>query len=96
MRPYSYEVFSPTWVTHLPGPTVLYMDNTPAINLAHDPMNHDKAKHIERRHLHIRELRTRGDIDVRYIKSEHNIADMFTKHCVRARFQRLRQSIMNA
>ena len=82
---------------HAPsGPTVLYMDNTPAINLAHDPMNHDKAKHIERRHLHIRELRARGDIDVRYIKSEHNIADMFTKHCVRARFQRLRKSIMNA
>ena len=77
------------------GPTVLYMDNTPAINLSEDPVNHNKAKHIERRHLHIRELRSRDVIDVRYIKSEQNTADMFTKHLPRARFQTLRKTIMN-
>ena len=82
---------------HAPrGPTVLYMDNTAAISLASDPVNHDKAKHIERRHLHIRELRARGVVDVRYVKSEQNTADMFTKHLPRVRFQALRKTIMNA
>eukprot|EP00965_Chrysotila_dentata_P026944 894261-Pleurochrysis_carterae.AAC.1 len=39
-----------------PGPTELRMDNSGAINLAHDHMSHAKSKHIHRRELKIREL----------------------------------------
>ena len=77
------------------GPTTLLMDNTAAIDLAHDPTDHSKAKHIERRHLHIRELRARKIVDVRYVKSEKNAADIFTKHIPRSRFQTLRAMYMS-
>eukprot|EP00965_Chrysotila_dentata_P024651 816803-Pleurochrysis_carterae.AAC.1 len=45
-----------------PSPTELRMDNSGAINLAHDPVCNAKAKHIDRRELKIRELVADGTI----------------------------------
>ena len=64
-----------------------------AIALSADPVNHAKAKHIERRHLHIRELRARNIVDVRFVKSEHNTADMFTKALSSELFRRHGESL---
>ena len=76
-------------------PTVLRMDNTGAINLAHDPVAHASSKHIARRELHIRELVEKKEVDVRHIKSKANVADIFTKPLPRSEFEALRNVLMN-
>ena len=75
-------------------PTLILMDNSSAITLAKDPVNHSKSKHILRRELHIRELYQRGDVDIKYVKSAENLADVFTKHLDRVSFQKHRDNLM--
>jgi hypothetical protein len=77
------------------APTVLRMDNMGAINLSENNMTSDRSKHIERRHLHIRELVSRNLLAVKYIKTDANVADIFTKPLERKRFQMLRKLLMN-
>ena len=62
------------------------MDNMGAINLSENNMTSDRSKHIERRHLHIRELVSRKLLAVKYIKTDANVADIFTKLLDRKRF----------
>ena len=71
------------------------MDNMGAINLSENNMTSDRSKHIERRHLHIRELVSRKLLAVKYIKTDANVADIFTKPLDRKRFQMLRKLLMN-
>lgn len=77
------------------APTLLRMDNMGAINLAENNMTSNRSKHIERRHLHIRELVSRKLLAVKHIKTDANVADIFTKPLERKRFQMLRKMLMN-
>eukprot|EP00965_Chrysotila_dentata_P074604 2464215-Pleurochrysis_carterae.AAC.2 len=64
----------------LPGPTELRKDKCSAINLAQDLLSHAKStKHIHHRELKIRELVADGTFKPKYVKSEDNTADIFTK-----------------
>eukprot|EP00965_Chrysotila_dentata_P211851 6186679-Pleurochrysis_carterae.AAC.3 len=71
-----------------PGTTKLRMDNSGAINLGHDPVSHAKSKHIHRRELKILELVADGVVKPKYVKSEDNTADIFTKPLGRVAFQK--------
>ena len=54
-------------------------DNTSAINLAKSPIVHSRIKHIEIHHHFIRDHINKGDIDLKFIDTSHQIADIFTK-----------------
>ena len=60
-------------------PTVLYVDNQGAIELAKDSRSCKRSRHIERRYLKVRELVADGEIVVKHVSSRENHADMFTK-----------------
>ena len=77
-----------------PGPTELRMDNSGAINLAHDPVYHGRSKHILRRELKIRELVADGVIKPKYVKGPDNTADIFTKSLGRVPFQKHRATLL--
>ncbi|CAN1176981.1 Retrovirus-related Pol polyprotein from transposon TNT 1-94 [Linum perenne] len=63
----------------VPLPATLYGDNTSAIQIASNPVLHDRTKHIET-HVHfIRDLIRDGDIQVQYLNTENQIADLLTK-----------------
>ena len=51
----------------LSKPTVIYVDNSGAIELSKDLKSCTRSRHIERRYLWVRELVHRGEIEVRYI-----------------------------
>ena len=68
------------------GPTVLKMDNSSAIDLAHDPMHYERSKHIHRRDLFIRELVERGVVKPEYVPTSKNTADALTKPLTRSAF----------
>jgi len=69
---------------------VLNVDNQSAIKLAKNPKFHKRSKHIDIRYHYLRERVADGDIDVKYIPTEVQIADIFTKHLPRDRFIALR------
>jgi len=52
----------------------LYCDNTSVINLTKNPIQHSKTKHIEIRHHLIRDHVQKGDIEIQFIKIEHQLA----------------------
>ncbi len=71
-------------------PTKICVDNKSAIALAKNPVFHDRSKHIDIRYHYIRECITRKDVQVEYVKSQDQIADIFTKPLKFEDFARLR------
>ncbi|CAI7822989.1 unnamed protein product [Closterium sp. NIES-54] len=74
------------WLTFLlqelgyPQPTpTLWCDNKSTIYLSQDPVHHTRTKHIELRHFFIRDLDQREQLNVEYVASDYNLADLFTK-----------------
>ena len=71
----------------------LYCDNTSAINLTKNQIQHSKTKHIEIRHHFIRDHIQKGDIKIMFVKTENQLADLFTKPLARDRFNELRTEL---
>jgi hypothetical protein len=60
-------------------PVTILSDNQSALEIAENPANYRKAKHIDIRYHAIRHYLRNGKIDVDYIPSEAQAADIFTK-----------------
>ena len=71
----------------------LYCDNTSAIQIAKNPVQHTKTKHIDLRYHFIRDLVEKNTLDLSYIPTERQLADIFTKPLDVIRFTDLRMSI---
>jgi hypothetical protein len=48
-------------------------------SLAQNPVFHERAKHIKVRHHFLRDHIEKGDIEMKYIDTEKQLADIFTK-----------------
>jgi len=57
----------------------LLIDNVGTIKLIHNPEFHRRTKHIEIRHYFVRERWEEGAMDVDYVASEDQVADIMTK-----------------
>jgi hypothetical protein len=57
----------------------LMCDNSSAICLAQNPVLHGRAKHIKVRHHFLRDHVEKGDIMMKYIDTERQLVDIFTK-----------------
>ncbi len=60
-------------------PFPLNCDNNSAINLTQNMKGHGKSKHFAMDYHWICDSVQLGELDVRYIASEDNLADIFTK-----------------
>ncbi|KAG2380574.1 Retrovirus-related Pol polyprotein from transposon RE1 Retro element 1 [Vigna angularis] len=74
---------------HIP----LKCDNTSAINLTKNPIMHSRTKHIEIRHHFLRDHVQKGDCEIEYIDTQHQLADIFTKALPKDRFYELRRDL---
>jgi len=54
-------------------------DNTSVIKLSKNPIMHSRTKHIEIRHHFLREHITNGTCDIKFIGTEFQLVDLFTK-----------------
>ena len=68
----------------------LFCDNTSAINISKNPIMHSRTKHIEIRHHFIRDHVLKGDCEIKFIDTENQLADIFTKPLPKDRFFKLR------
>ena len=75
------------------GAVKLKVDNKSAISLAKNPVMHDRSKHIELRYHFIRDCVEKKKIELEFVETEHQLANMFTKPLGRVRLQQLRSSI---
>ena len=71
-------------------PTKVYVDNKSAMELAKNPVFHNRSKHIDTRYHYIRECIARKEVQVEYVKSQDQIADIFTKPLKHEDFTKLR------
>eukprot|EP00253_Pinus_taeda_P013959 PITA_13959 len=70
-------------------PTTLWCDNQSAIQLCKDPVHHQRSKHIEL-HMHfIRKLIHDHVLEVQYCSTDDQVADIFTKALMEAKFTKL-------
>lgn len=77
-----------TGVKH--GPVVIYVDNKSAIDLAKNPVFHGRSKHIDIRYHFIRECVERGEIEVKYVSTNEQRADVLTKAMATVKFEQMR------
>ena len=78
---------------YLKTPPLVYCDNISAIALASNPVCHACTKHIEVDYHFIREKVVRGDIEVRFVRSIDQFADIFTKGLSPSRFHLLKNKL---
>ena len=76
------------------GPTILLMDNQSAIALAKDPVLFKRSKHIQRRHFFNRDCVEDGTIELVFVPTHKNPADIFTKVLPKDAFERLRNRLI--
>ena len=75
-------------------PTVIMEDNQPCIAIATNPMAPTSVKHMNIKYHFIREaILDRGEIQVKYIDTTHQIADIFTKPLPAPRHCELRAAL---
>jgi hypothetical protein len=65
-------------------------DSSSVICLAHNPVFHGRAKHIKVRHHFLRDHVEKGDIEIKFIDTERQLADIFIKPLDSSRFACLR------
>ena len=69
-------------------PTTIYCDNLSSIQLAKNPIFHARTKHIEVHNHFVRELVFFGEVEMVYVPTDWQTADIFTKPL---RLDKLRQ-----
>nr|GFB45023.1 retrovirus-related Pol polyprotein from transposon TNT 1-94 [Tanacetum cinerariifolium] len=65
----------------------LYCDNRSAIALCCNNVQHSRSKHIDIRHHFIREQVERGVVELYFVSTDYQLADIFTKALPRQRFE---------
>ena len=69
----------------------IFCDNTAAICLSKNPIL--QAKHIEIKHHFIRDYVQKGIMDIQFIDTNHQWADIFTKPLTEERFDFIKKNL---
>jgi hypothetical protein len=57
----------------------LLCDNESAIRMADNPVEHNRTKHIAIRYHFLRDCQQKGDVEIAYVNTKEQLADIFTK-----------------
>jgi hypothetical protein len=72
-------------------PLICY--NESAIRMADNPVEHSRTKQIAIRYHFLRDHQQRGDIEITYINTKDQLADIFTKPLDEKTFTKLRNEL---
>ena len=76
-------------------PLMVYEDNQTCCKLAKHPISSKRTKHMDIRHAWIREHIDDGMVQVKWIPTQDQLADILTKGLSRPTFEALRRQIMS-
>jgi hypothetical protein len=71
----------------------LLCDNESAIRMADNPDEHSRTKHIDIRYHFLRDHQQKGDIEITYVNTKNQLADIFTKPLDEKTFSKLRNEL---
>nr|KAJ0203047.1 hypothetical protein LSAT_V11C500252350 [Lactuca sativa] len=71
----------------------LYCDSESAIRICHNPVQHSKTKHIALRYNFIKDHVEDGNVEVHFVRSVDQLADIFTKALPEATFNKILQGL---
>ncbi len=74
-------------------PIIIFEDNQSTITFAKNPIQSERTKHIEVRHHYIRQKVAEGKIEVKYMPTEEQIADIFTKSLCRVKHEKFTRAL---
>ncbi|GJV74822.1 hypothetical protein Tco_1506406 [Tanacetum coccineum] len=69
------------------GKVPLYCDSQSAIAISCNPVQHTRTKHIDVRYHFIKDHVEKGTIELYFVGTEYQLADLFTKSLHEARFK---------
>lgn len=75
-------------------PTIIWEDNQGCIAMSKNPIHHKRTKHIDIRYHFTREKVESGEIDLKYVSTEHQLADLLTKPLLSHRVACLRARVL--
>ena len=80
---------------HVPqsGPTPIFCDNHGVLKLAKNPVFHERTKHVETHYHYIRQLVEDKSIQLLYVPTLEQSADIFTKSLGFDKFVKFREAI---
>ncbi|GJV95095.1 retrovirus-related pol polyprotein from transposon TNT 1-94 [Tanacetum coccineum] len=67
----------------------MYCDSKAAISISSNPVQHSRAKHIDVRYHFIKEQVKKGIVELFFVKTKYQLADLFTKALPEDRFKYL-------
>jgi hypothetical protein len=67
----------------------IFCDNTSAIAISNNPVQHSRTKHIDIRYHFLREHVMNGTVELHFVPTEEQLADIFTKPLDESTFSRL-------
>jgi hypothetical protein len=71
----------------------LLCDNEGAIRMANNPVEHSRTKHIDIRYHFLRDHQQKGDIEIAYVNTHNELANIFTKPLDDKTFSTLRNEL---
>ncbi|GKC59949.1 hypothetical protein Tco_1087547 [Tanacetum coccineum] len=71
----------------------IFCDNTSAIAISNNPVLHSRTKHIDIRYHFIRDHILKGDIELHFIPTKYQLADIFTKPLDEPTFTRMKAEL---
>ncbi|KXJ39338.1 hypothetical protein RP20_CCG002201 [Aedes albopictus] len=77
----------------LDGGVPIYEDNQSTIRIAEDDRDYKRLKHVDTKFHFLRELVQQGKIDIRFVRSAEQQADLMTKGLPAAVFKGLRSKL---
>ena len=73
--------------------TVIHCDNQSCIKMSENPVDHDRSKHIDTRYHYIRDMVQKGAVQLQYLSTDEQIADILTKPLTRVKFEYFRAKL---
>jgi hypothetical protein len=71
----------------------LLCDNESAIHMADNLVEHSRTKHIDIRYHFLRDHQQKRDIEIAYVSTHNQLADIFTKPLDKKTFSKLRNEL---
>jgi hypothetical protein len=71
----------------------LLCDNESAIRMADNPVEHNRTNHIDIRYHFLKDNQQKGDIEIAYVNTQNQLADIFTKPLDEKTFSKLRNEL---